>query len=167
LGQFIAARRRLEAADADDIAQEVFLRVLRYDREALITDPRGYLFRIAQNVASEWSMRARQRRPHDSSRLDELADDTDIAGKLETAERDSELQGALQGLRPRAREVLRLHFGEGLTYEGIAAQLGVSRRIVKRDIVDAYASLRVALSTPGTQPADSPVPVALALGKNR
>ena len=149
LRQFIAARRGIVAADVDDVAQEVFLRLLRYRRGELVADPRGYLFKVAANVVSEWSMRARARLPHDSSWLEVLPDDTHIPGQVECAERDTEIRGALCALRPRAREALRLHFEEGLTYAAIAVRLGVTPRIVKRDVVEAYAMLRVALSRSG------------------
>jgi DNA-directed RNA polymerase specialized sigma24 family protein len=52
LRRFIARRRGVVAADLDDVAQEVFLRLPRYDREELIADPRGYLFKVAANVPS-------------------------------------------------------------------------------------------------------------------
>ena len=167
LKQFLAVRRGLVAADVDDVAQEVFLRLLRYDRAELVTDPRGYLFKVAANVASEWSMRARSRLPHQAGWLDDLAGDTDLPAELESAERSSEIHGALRALRPRMREALRLHFEEGLTHEAIANRLGVTRRVVKRDLADAYAALRVGLSRNEmslTQPA---APVAGALAKVR
>ena len=56
----------------DDLAQEVFLRLLRYSDEVAVENPQGYLFRIAANVANEWRDRSRVRQPHDRSWLDEL-----------------------------------------------------------------------------------------------
>ena len=120
--------------------------MLRYDREELITDPRSYLFKVAANVASEWSMRASQRLPHSSNWLDLLTDESDLIDEVERAQRDRELRSALDQLPPRAREVLRLHFGEGLGYEAIARRLEVTQRVVKREIVNAYGRLRVALA---------------------
>ena len=46
----------------DDAAQEVFLRLLRYDRGELVENPQAYLFKVATNVAAEWSIRARRER---------------------------------------------------------------------------------------------------------
>jgi RNA polymerase sigma-70 factor (ECF subfamily) len=149
LRQFIAARRGVVAADVDDVAQEVFLRLLRYKRGELVADPRGYLFKVAANVVSEWSMRARMRMPHDSHWLEALPDDADVPAQVECADRNAELYHALCVLRPRAREVLRLHFEEGLTHNAIAARLGITPRIVKRDIIEAYAMLRTMLGRGG------------------
>jgi len=138
--------------DLDDVAQEVFLRLLRYDRAELVADPRSYVFKIAANVSSEWSMRARQRLPHESSWLDELADDADISEDAERAERAADLRAALASLSPRAREVMRLHFGEGLTHAAISNQLNLTQRIVKREIVSACARLRELLTEPRNRP---------------
>jgi RNA polymerase sigma factor (sigma-70 family) len=146
LRRFIASRQNVVPADVDDVAQEVFLRLLRYEREELVIDARSYLFKIAANVASEWSMRAQRRWPHDSAWLDGLAYESGIVDELERSQRHEDIRDALATLPARAREILRLHFGENLTHEAIATQLGVSRRIVKRDIIAAYVSLRSALS---------------------
>lgn len=155
LRRFIAARRGLAPADLDDVAQEVFLRLLRYDRDDLVTDPRGYLFKIAANVASEWSMRASRRLPHESSWLDDLVEDPRAYNELELIGRNRAIQKALGKLPPRACEILRLQFHENLTHEQIANRLGVSPRVVKRDIVNAYASLRVELAShAGTEAAE-------------
>ena len=45
----------------------------------------------------------------------------------------------------RQRQVLLLHVNEGLTYKQIADRLGVTYRIVLRDLTRAYASLRMQL----------------------
>src|SRR5690349_20999913 len=63
--KFLARRHRGAGADLDDLAQEVFLRLLRYDRAEVVDEPRGYLFKIAANVAHDWSKRPAERFPHD------------------------------------------------------------------------------------------------------
>src|SRR5258708_19577522 len=72
LKRFLMRRRAGTAADIDDIAQEVFLRLLRYDRAELVDHPQAYLFKIAANVSAEWSMRSSRRLPHDSAWLTAL-----------------------------------------------------------------------------------------------
>ncbi len=47
----------VSGADVNDVAQEVFLRLLRYDRAELIEYPQAYLFKMAANVANEWAIR--------------------------------------------------------------------------------------------------------------
>lgn len=146
LRRFIARRSAVSRADIDDVAQEVFLRLLRYDRSTLIADPQAYLFKIAANVAAEWSIRASRRKPHAAEWLTELAADSSPEQELERDVGAEQLHHALLALPPRTREILRLHFGEGLTHEMIAQRLALTRRIVKRELIRAYALLRLTLS---------------------
>jgi RNA polymerase sigma factor (sigma-70 family) len=149
LRKFIARRRSLAPCDLDDVAQEVFLRLLRYDRTELVLDPKNYLFQMAANVSREWSLRARHRMPHDSSWLDGLLDTADVAAETESAERAMALQAAMETLSARAREVMRLHFSEGLTHAAISSRLNLSQRIVKREIVNGCMQLRARLLRTG------------------
>ncbi|MGC4030039.1 MAG: sigma-70 family RNA polymerase sigma factor [Steroidobacteraceae bacterium] len=142
LRRFLLLRRGVAAADIDDIAQEVFLRLLRYDRTELIERPQAYLYRIAANVSAEWAARSSRRHPHRAEWLEELIDPADPHAEVEHAAADRDLHDALAALPSRAREILRLLHQESLTYEQIAARLQITRRIVKRDVVRAYAELR-------------------------
>ncbi|MEZ5531436.1 MAG: sigma-70 family RNA polymerase sigma factor [Steroidobacteraceae bacterium] len=153
LRQHLALRGRLSPADADDVAQEVFLRLLRYERSELVSHPQAYLFKIAANVLSEWSTRARWKQPHASEWLGDLADERDPAHELAQADAHFNLRSAIAALPGRARDILRLHYEEGLTHESIAQRLGVTRRIVNRDLMRAYADLRIAIGGPAATPA--------------
>lgn len=135
-------RRRMAAADVDDIAQEVFLRLLRYDRSDLIDHPQAYLFKIAANVAAEWSTRAARRYAHSAHWVDELEAQSTPESESEKMLAHRQLERSLLAIPARAREILRLHFAEGQSYEEIGRTLGVTHRVVKRDLVRAYASLR-------------------------
>ena len=139
LRKILGARWSIAASDVDDVAQEVFLRLLRYDNAELIEHPQAYLFKMAENVAGEWAMRARHRHPHDARWLTDLRALSQPEQQVarEAAQRD--LQAALERLPPRQREVLRLHFGEELVRAEIAERLNVSERVVKRDLIRAYA----------------------------
>ena len=63
-------RRRLPGRiDAEDLAQEVYVRLLRVEQIEHIKEPQAYLYRVASNVAQEWRMRAvRVRGPLGSDR---------------------------------------------------------------------------------------------------
>jgi RNA polymerase sigma factor (sigma-70 family) len=145
LRKFLSRRNAVAKADLEDVAQEVFLRLLRSDRAELIDHPQAYLFQMARHVAAEWSMRARNRMPHDPAWLEELPDEDEPE---DLVARDSErrfVARALDALPPRQREILRLYYGEGSSHAQIAEHLGVSERVVKRDIIKAYATLRLDL----------------------
>lgn len=140
-------RASVPRADVDDLAQEVFLRLLRYSDDVAVENPQGYLFRIAANVANEWRERSRVRHPHDRSWLDELRIDPSDQpdNTLFQSRVNKHLQNAVDQLPKRQRQVLLLHVNEGLTYKQIADRLGVTYRMVLRDLTRAYASLRMQL----------------------
>lgn len=148
LRHWLSSRSAVPAADIDDLAQEVFLRLLRYSDDIAVDNPQGYLFRIAANVASEWRERARHRRPHDDSWLEELqiepADEPENAVARNLA--NKQIQLAVKRLPPRQREVLLLHVNDGLTYKQIAEKLGLTYRVVLRDLTRAYSQLRMQLN---------------------
>ena len=140
--RFLAARGSVAAADLDDVAQEVFLRLMRYSRSELVEHPQAYLFRMAANVAAERALRARHSRPHEPRWLDDLAADDQPQDAVARAAAQAEIERALNTLTPRQREVLKLQFFEGLGHPEIAARLGMSRRSVKRVIIKSYGKLR-------------------------
>lgn len=142
LRKFLIVRGIARSADLDDIAQEVFLRLLRYDRTELVEHPKAYLFRMASNVAAEWAIRARSRHPHEARWLAGLVDDeTPDRVAAQDAVQD-EVERAIGTLPPRQRVVLKLHIHENLGVAEIAQRLGCTGRIVKRDLKSSYAKLR-------------------------
>lgn len=146
LRRFLTVHSALRGADLDDIAQEVFLRLLRYERAELVEDPRAYLYKMAANVAAEWSIRARVRLPHEEKWLAELTTDSTPDQDAERDQTQERIGRAIQNLPVRQREMLKLHFSEGLEYGEIARRLGSTQRAVKRQLVRSYATLRFELA---------------------
>jgi RNA polymerase sigma-70 factor (ECF subfamily) len=144
---WFASRASVPRNEVDDLAQEVFLRLLRYSDDVAVENPQSYLFRIAANVANEWRDRSRVRQLHDGSWLDELQiDPAEQPDNSDSQRRISKhLQAAVDKLPKRQREALLLHVNDGLTYKQIADQMGVTYRIVLRDLTRAYGALRVRL----------------------
>ena len=151
LRRYLVRRKAGSSADIDDIAQEVFLRLLRYNRAELIDFPQAYLYKIAANVSAEWATRSNRRMPHSSAWLTELADTLSPQLEAEREAVDAELQRAINALPARSRAILRLHYEEGTCHEEIALRMGLTRRIVKRDLAHAYASLRNMLGADAAQ----------------
>jgi RNA polymerase sigma factor (sigma-70 family) len=145
LRKFLSTRWSLNASDFDDVAQEVFLRLLRYDNSELIEHPQAYLFRMASNVAGEWALRSRHRHPHDARWLVDLCATSDPEREVAQQTANEQLRRAIASLPPRQREVVRLHFAEGLSRAQVAERLETSERVVKRDLINAYSSLRTVL----------------------
>ena len=142
LRKFLKRRGSVPLADLDDAAQEVFLRLMRYERAEIVEHPQAYLFKMASNVAAEWSLKARYSKPHHSHWLAELRDDSDPEQAAAERKLKAGVKRALLSLPPAHREMLRLHFFEGLGRSEIAARLRTSERVVKRAFLRSYAQLR-------------------------
>jgi RNA polymerase sigma factor (sigma-70 family) len=142
LRKFLIGRGAVPASDLDDVAQEVFLRLIRYERAELIEHPQAYLFKVATNVAAEWAIRGRRVRPHDSRSLERLVADDRPEDEANHVELKGEVERALLTLTPRQREVLKLQFFEGLSRKQIAERMGTTERIVKRTLIKSYQVLR-------------------------
>jgi RNA polymerase sigma factor (sigma-70 family) len=142
LRRFLASRNAVHPADFDDVAQEVFLRLLRYDTAEIVENPQAYLFRMAANVAAEWSIRSGNRLAHEPLWLTSLVAEDRPDDALECEAAQLEVKRALGTLSSRERAVLKLYFEDGLTQAEIAKTLGVSFRIVRRDFEKSYGKLR-------------------------
>ena len=108
------------AADAEDVLQAVFLRLMRRDRAAEPLDnPESYLRRAAVNASLD-VVRARQQSR--SAPLDESP-----PGPADQSELRDSLRRALAALNPRSAEVFALRFLEGYTNPEIARMLRMSQ----------------------------------------
>jgi RNA polymerase sigma factor (sigma-70 family) len=147
LRKFLVGRGVIPVSDLDDVAQEVFLRLMRYERDELIQHPQAYLYKMASNVAAEWAIRGRYVRPHESKWLAGLAADDRPEEQASQVEIQDEVERALLTLAPRQREVLQLQFFEGLSRIQIAERTGTSERSVKRTLIKSYERLRTQLNS--------------------
>lgn len=140
--KFLASRGATKVADFDDVSQEVFLRLLRYESAEVIENPQAYVFKIAANVAAEWALRSRHRMAHEPHWLAGIAVEDHVDETIDTAAAQREIHRALGTLSMRERRILKLHFEEGLSYSRIAERLEISERVVRRDFEKSYSKLR-------------------------
>jgi RNA polymerase sigma factor (sigma-70 family) len=145
LRKFLSSNRSVRPPDIDDVAQEVFLRLLRYDRAELVEHPQAYLYKMATNVAAEWAIRLRNSRPHEPKWLDTLTSTELPDAVTMRSQVQGEIARALETLNARQRETLRLLFEEGLSHAEIAVRTAQTLRSVKRIITKSYERLRCEL----------------------
>lgn len=139
-------RRVQRYPDAADLAQEVYVRMLRVPNMDTIRSPEAYLYTVARNLAKEHAHQEHQGRQAldvDSPTLQEqLAELPTLAGDLDTAQRIKRLHEVLQQLPPKCHAAVVLQYWHGLSYEQIAQRLGVSTHMVKKYLSHALVHCR-------------------------
>lgn len=138
--------------EAEDLAQEVFLRLFRsrisYKPKARLST---WVYHITQNVARN-ALRSQRRRPTlpvDFSRADELflsAPEVPPSLPLERDELAQLVRAAVGELADRQRVAVTLHQLEGWTYNEVADRLGMSPKAAKSLLYRARNQLREALA---------------------
>lgn len=139
-------RRIRTKSDAPDLAQEVYVRMLRVSDTEAIRNPQLYLYTVASNLVKEHAVRERRlanRREFDETcvqqRLGELPS---LDSELEASEMTVRLRVALEQLPRRWRTALILQYRYGLTYQEIADRLGVSSNMVKKYLAQGLGECR-------------------------
>ncbi len=135
--------------DAEDLTQEVFVRVFRSLSTYTPGTFEGWLHRITTNLFLDQVRRKKR------IRFDALAEDADsrMPGREPDPSRayddthmDDDVQAALDALPPDFRAAVVLCDIEGLTYEEIGATLGIKLGTVRSRIHRGRAQLRDALA---------------------
>lgn len=128
------------SVSADDLVQDSFERVSPIPLET-VASPRGLLFRIARNLATDAMIRE-ARTPVRRAGVRELEIACDSPDPEETAALREELRALEEALErlPRHKRVALVMFKvEGHSYKEIGKHLGVSPRTVERYVADAIA----------------------------
>lgn len=135
-----------DRALAEDLLQEVFMKVLRPDG----FQPGGgrfvgWIFRVARNM----SLNAIRSRGREDERIADAATtnpESQRAGQAEAAEARQRLLGALSHLTPEHQDTLVLNKVAGMTYREIAALHQVPEGTVKSRLHHAIAAVRPLLT---------------------
>jgi RNA polymerase sigma-70 factor, ECF subfamily len=145
------------SAAAEDLAQEVFLRVYRsrenYEPSAKFTT---WLYRIATNLAVNYARDTRHERPENMVSVDEPDQETgltvDVPDTSLTAEeslvrreRMAAIRQRVQALPERQRMAVVMHKYQQMDYRQIAQVLKLSESATKSLLFRAYETLRVQL----------------------
>ena len=146
LRRFLASRLRHRAADVQDLAQEVYLRLLRIDHHETIRSSEAYLYTVAFHVLHQHVLRrsAMPEAVEITALIDEMesAPGSDPLTQVETQQQLEELQGALEQLSPKAQAVLLLHRRDGYSLEEIGTRLGFSRAMAAKYLSKALLHCR-------------------------
>ena len=156
-GQLIAFfyRYRGERSNAEDLAQDVFLRLWKYRGSYRPTGSFvGFMLTVARNV---WADRSARRRPTaiDDDLLDARSAEDEVgpAAAVEGAEQRARVRAALARLPEELRAPLVLSRFHGIEYREIGEILDISPRTVEARIARATDALVRELAGLGALPA--------------
>jgi RNA polymerase sigma factor (sigma-70 family) len=147
----VALARLRDPEIAEDLAQEVMLRAcLHLERLGPQGNFPAWVARIARNLATDWQRRGQRASrllpmvPLEQMKVPEVPD-RQAKGARETMASDQESQAlreALFELPEEERELVMLHYTEGLSQSEIAERLGTTQPTVSRQLKRALARLR-------------------------
>lgn len=132
--------------EAQDVAQEAYVKLLQLHEPGAISFLRGYLFRIATNLTVDRARHTFVRHRHARAQAETSLDDFTDVGSLDvqaiTREEFERAVAALNELSPRLRQAFVRHAVEGYSTSEIAAELGVDERTVRKFVARAMLHCR-------------------------
>ncbi|MGH8264178.1 MAG: RNA polymerase sigma factor [Steroidobacterales bacterium] len=139
-------RRIRTKFDAPDLAQEVYVRMLRASDSDTIRHPELYLYTVASNLVKEHAVLERRDARHvdidDASVQERLGELPSLDGQLDVDQRVARLRAVLAQLPTKCRATVILQYGHGLTYQEIGDRLGISSNMVKKYLAQALGHCR-------------------------
>ena len=153
LVRYFVARTR-DPALAEDVVQDLFVRISQLDPAFVPDNPTAFLFQSARNI---WlnhirgSVRASQRdsqwQDSQTTRVNnEVISETPSAeARLTARQRLVQMTRALRELPEKTQRIFLLHKVEGLRQADVASQLGISKSSVDKHVCTAIRHLSLRL----------------------
>jgi RNA polymerase sigma factor (sigma-70 family) len=140
-------RRRIRTqADASDLAQEVYVRLLRIKDQEAIRNPVPYLYTVANNLVKEHAVLDQRRAScidiDDAPAQESLQTVPAFDTELDAKQRASRLGVVLNQLPPKCRAAVVLRYTHELSFREIGQQLEVSPQMARKYVVQGLAHCR-------------------------
>lgn len=158
LKRFLVARLGNEA-EAEDVVQDVYLKVRAAKYAEEIANPGAFLYKVAANLALDHRRRQQRARARDGQWVEAnhqkigaeaIVDQPEAGAAYDAKQRLTRMIKALDGLSPQCRRVFMLHKLEGLSHRQVAARLNISTSTVEKHMNKALKQLvRTLDSAPG------------------
>jgi RNA polymerase sigma factor (sigma-70 family) len=149
LKRFFLARTG-SSTDAEDLLQELYLKVAAVDGREQVRIPAAYLYRLASNMMLDRLRQQRRSLARDSDYRaatnvtvgpEDVADLPRADDAVAARQRLARIMAALADLPERTQQVFGLHKFEGLSHVETAARLGISRSAVEKHVSAALSHL--------------------------
>lgn len=149
LKRFLIARFRDENI-AEDILQEMYLKLERTNFEKPVENASAFLYRVANNLALDFRKQAMRQQTRDTNWGEatshqisgEPVDETvDVTAAIDAKKKVQRLVEGLEELPPQCRKVFVAHKFDGLSHSEVAAKLEISRSTVEKHMSKALKFL--------------------------
>lgn len=149
LVRFFSLRLR-SAAAAEDLVQEIYVRLAGVEGPTEIQNPVAYLYRLGSNLMLDRLRGERRTGRRDAAWLDsqthqvggrDVSSEPSPEAAVAARQRLAQLTLALTELGPQTQRVFRMHKFEGKSHPQVAAELGISRSAVEKHMMAALKHL--------------------------
>ncbi len=149
LVRFLSAKLR-DPQQADEIAQEAYLRMQNLHEPERLDNARAFLFQVAANMATDQLRRQQLHQKYIQSQLEKSVADSDLRPDLEhgpdeqliAQQKVAQINAALNSMKAKPKQAFLLHRRTGLSYSEIADEMGVSVSSVEKYILTALKHFR-------------------------
>lgn len=156
------SRKLKNPEDAEDIAQNAFIRIQRVANSGELDNLKAYLYQTASNLAIDQLRREKLHHNYINAETHKHLAQEENAGpsmsdhctpeRLLNARRQlQEIRTALDSLPVKCRQAFLLHRNRGLSYSEIAQEMGVSVSSVEKYILQSLKICRKALVKIGAE----------------
>jgi len=149
LVRFFTQRLR-SAAAAEDLVQDIYVRLAAQDGGVAIHNPVGYLYRLGSNLMLDRLRGERRAAVREGAWLDsnstrvgseEVAEDPSAEQAVAARQRLEAIVTALRELPEQTQRAFRMHKFEGMSHPEVAAAMGISRSSVEKHVMAALKLL--------------------------
>lgn len=153
LVRYFTLRLRSPTA-AEDLVQEIYLRLASVEETAEVQSPAAYLYRLGSNLMLDRLRGERRSAARDSAWRtahgsavgpEDVDEQPDALAVVEARQRLQRVVEAVQELGPQTQRVFRLHKLEGLSHSETAERLGISRSAVEKHMIAVLKHLAARL----------------------
>ncbi len=143
-----------DAGTAEDIVQDVYVKLSAMTEEPAVDNPSGYLFRMANNLYLNRLRALKSERTRDhawqasSSEMigaDAVNDEPSPEARITGRQQMVRLKAAVDALPEKTRVIFRLHKLDGVPQSQVAQQLGISISSVEKHLATALKTLATQL----------------------
>ncbi|WP_341327907.1 sigma-70 family RNA polymerase sigma factor [Methylotuvimicrobium sp. KM2] len=140
--------RRIACADtANDLLQDIFLRLINLHSAEPIANPRAFAYRIAANLATDHLRKQRETDDIDTDEYTQLPDASPGPERIVFGRQKLELcEQALEELSPLCFKIFTMSRFEGYSHKQIAEELNISVSWVEKNIILALKQCKKALN---------------------